>query len=74
MNEDKFGRIEDNFIFKLNLFYDKCQLVDLLLDVYLKSAPVMLTSQAQTYFYTNCKSIVSFNDFQQKTQLLFEGL
>ena len=33
----------------------------------------MLTSQAQTHFYVNRKSIVSFDDFCQKIRLFFEG-
>lgn len=62
-NEDKFSRTEDNFTFKLSIFYDKCQLVGLLLDTYFEGVSVLLTGQAQTHFYTNCKSIVSFDDF-----------
>ena len=65
--------MEDNFAFKLSIFYDKCQLVGLPSDAYLEDASVMLTRQAQTHFYTNCKSIVSFDNFCQKIQLFFKG-
>ena len=70
-NKDKFGGTEDNFTFKLSIFYDKCQLIDLPLDAYLKNSSIILTGQSQTYIYTNCKSIVLFDDFCQKIQLFF---
>ena len=72
-NEDKFGRTGDNFTFKPSIFYDKCQLVGLPPDAYLEGASVMLTGQAQTHFYANRESIVSFDDFCQKIRLFFEG-
>lgn len=71
-NKDKSGGTGDNFTFKLSVFYDKCQLVGLSSDTYLKGAFVMLTGQAQTHFYTNPESIMSFDDFWQKIQLFFE--
>ena len=72
-NEDKFGGTGDNFAFKLSIFYDKCQLVGLPSDAYLEGASVMLTGQAQTHFYANRESIVSFDDFCRKIRLFFEG-
>ena len=72
-NEDKFGGTGDNFTFKLSIFYDKCQLVGLPPDAYLEGASVMLTGQAQTHFYANRESIVSFDDFCRKIRLFFEG-
>ena len=72
-NKDKFGGTGDNFAFKLNIFYDKCQLVGLLSDAYLEGASVMLTGQAKTHFYANRESIVSFDDFCQKIRLFFKG-
>lgn len=51
---------------KLSVFYDKCQFVSLSSDIYLNDAFVILTNQAQIYFYTNHNSIVSFEDFCQK--------
>ena len=65
-NKDKFGRTRDNFTFKLSIFYDKCQLVGLHPDAYFEGASVMLTGQAQTHFYANRESIVSFDDFCRK--------
>lgn len=38
---------------KLSVFYNKCQLIDLFYETYLKNAFVMLTGQAQTHFYAN---------------------
>lgn len=62
---------KNNFIFKLSIFHNKCQLVGLLLDVYLRNAFVILTSQSQTHFYTNYESLVLFDNFCQKIQLFF---
>ena len=61
--KDKFGETKDNFMFKLSIFHNKYQLVDLSSDAYLESASVILTSQAQTYFYANHDSITSVEDF-----------
>ena len=72
-NEDKFGGTGDNFTFKLSIFHDKCQLVGLPPDAYLEGASIMLTGQAQTHFYANRESIVSFKDFCRKIRLFFEG-
>ena len=71
--KNKFGGTGDNFTFKLGIFHDKYQLVGLPSDAYHEDTFVMLTSQAQTHFYVNRKSIVSFDDFCQKIRLFFEG-
>lgn len=60
---DKFDGKGYNFNFKLSIFYDKCQLVGLSSDAYLEGAFVILTGQAQTYFYANEDSIVLFEYF-----------
>lgn len=73
-NKDKFGIIKDNFIFKLDIFYDKCQFVGLFLDVYLKVISIMSTGLVQTYFYTSYKSIILFDQFYQEILLFFQGL
>ena len=60
-------------MFKLSISHDKCRLVGLPLDAYLEGAFVILTSQAQTHFYTNHDSITSFKDFCWKIRLFFES-
>lgn len=64
--KDKFGGIRNNFIFKLSIFHDKCQLVDLFLDVYLENISVILINQAQTHFYANCNSIILFKELAKR--------
>lgn len=49
----KFDGKENDFIFELSKFYDKCQHIGLLSNVYLEDAFFILTSQVQTYFYAN---------------------
>lgn len=62
-NEDKFGIMGDNFIFKLIVCYDKSQVISLPLEAYFEDVSIILTSQVQTYFYANQDFTVSFKDF-----------
>ena len=73
-NKDKFGGTRDNFIFKLSIFYNKCQFISLSLDAYREGASIILRNQAQTHFYTNHESIILFDEFYQKIRLSFEDL
>lgn len=65
-NKDKFSGTEENFTFKLNIFYDKYQLVSFLSDTYFKNASIILIGYTYTHFYANYESIISFDDFCQK--------
>lgn len=60
-------------MFKLSIFHNKCQIIYLNLDAYLKNAFVILTRQVQTYLYVNCDLIILFEDFCQQIKLFFEG-
>lgn len=62
-SKNKFGGIVHNFIFKLNIFNDKYQIVDLLPNLYPKDTFVMLIGQAQPHFYTNYEFIILFDNF-----------
>lgn len=53
----------DNFIFKLNIFYNKCQLITVPSNAYLEDVSVIFTEYAQTHFYANRESNLLFNDF-----------
>lgn len=45
--------MRNNFALKQSIFYDKYQLIGLPLYAYFEDAFVILTGQAQTYFYAN---------------------
>lgn len=62
-NKDKFGKIKNNFRFKLSVFYDKYQFVNLLLDAYLKNAFIILIKKSQISIYSNHDFIILFEDF-----------
>lgn len=61
-------------MFKLSIFHEQYQLIGLSSDVFLESAFVILTDQAQTNFYANRDSIRSFKNICCKIRLFFEGL
>lgn len=41
--KNKFDETKNNFLFKLNIFNNKCKLISYILDIYLKSVFVILT-------------------------------
>lgn len=62
-NEKQFNKTKNNFLFKPSVFYNKYQLIGLLLNAYYKNTSVILTNEVQTYFYANCNFIISFKNF-----------
>ena len=68
---DKFGGIDDNLNFKLQIFYDKCKKVDLSAHVYLQSVFSMLSDQALNFFYVN--QYQTFESFRNHIKQMFEG-
>ena len=50
---NKFEKIDDNFNFKLQIFYDKCKKVDFSTHVYFQSVFSMLSDQVLNFFYVN---------------------
>jgi hypothetical protein len=72
--KDKFSGIGDNFSFKLIIFYDKCELVELLSNAYIQKTSIMLSDQAQNHYYANRETTVSFDDFCRNMTTFFESL
>ena len=62
-NDDKFSSIGDNFSFKVKIFLDKCRRVDLPEDAYIQATSIMVSGQAQTYYYANCSNNSMFDQF-----------
>ncbi len=51
--KDKFSDTDNNFDYKVMIFYDKCRRVELSSHAYIQSVSVMLSSQALYYYYSN---------------------
>ena len=72
-DDDKFGGTGDNFSFKVTIFLDKCRRVGLPEDAYIQGASIMLSGQAQTYYYANRGNNSTFDQFCSNMQSFFEG-
>lgn len=72
-DDDKFGGTDDNFSFKATIFLDKCRRVGLPEDAYIQGASIMLSGQAQTYYYANRGNNSTFDQFCSNMQSFFEG-
>ncbi len=62
-DDDKFDIINDNFDFKILIFYDKCKRADLSRIAYDEDVSIMLRGQILIYFYTNRVIFTTFDDF-----------
>ncbi len=62
-NDDKFDIIDDNFDFKILIFYDKCKRADLSRIAYDEDVSIMFRDQILIYFYTNRIIFIIFDDF-----------
>jgi hypothetical protein len=73
-NDDKFDIVNDNFDFKIMIYYDKYKRVDLFSRVYDEDASIMFRDQTVIYFYINRHAFESFNDFCINIKNFFENL
>ena len=72
-DDDKFGDMGNNFSFKVTFFLNKYRHVGLPKDVYIQGASIMLSDQAQMYYYANCGNNSIIDQFCSNMQLFFEG-
>lgn len=72
--EEKFGGTGDNFVFKINIFYDKCRRAGISSTAYMEAASIMLIDQAQSHYYANGGIAASWKEFCRKMETFFEGL
>ncbi len=70
--QNKFDNIDDNFDYKLLIFYDKCKRIDVSKLMYDKAILVMLKNETQTHYYVNRINYVSFDVFCVDMKLFFE--
>lgn len=60
-DENKLSNMDDNFNFKVAIFYNKCKRVRLLVDVYIYDTLIMLSGQTQMHYYANHNDTSTFN-------------
>jgi hypothetical protein len=72
-DEDRFSDSEDNFEFKLLIFFDRCSQINLSKHAYLKVVSIMLFDQTLTYYYSNKAIYFIFDDFWTSMKAYFEN-
>ena len=60
-NDQKYSGISGNFNFKLTIFYDICNRVNILPNIYFKALPFMLIGLALNHYYNSRLAILIFN-------------
>ena len=70
--EKKFEKTNDNFDYKLLLFYNKCKRVNLFKRAYIYETSIMLTEQVQSRFYKIHNMILIFDEFCENMRDYFE--
>jgi hypothetical protein len=70
--ENKFKNKNDNFDFKIRIFYDKCNLIELLVHVYMQAASIILEKRALSHFYLSRMYAMMFNQFCINIKQYFE--
>ncbi len=71
---DKFDITNNNFDFKIMIFYDKCNRANLFQIAYDQNTLIMLRDQILIYFYINQHIFELFNDFCINIKNFFENL
>ena len=69
----KFSGTENNFEFKLIIFFEKCRRAELSFHVYLENASLMLSKKTLSVFYANRFFIFTFDEFCRSIQSKFES-
>lgn len=76
-DEDKYSGSQDRFDFKLTIFKDICQRINLAEDKWIKGLPIMLKGNARTYYYQSLfphiDETTSFETIINKIKSNFEG-
>src|SRR6266571_8467147 len=76
MEDNKYSGEDNNFNFKLTIFYDLYSRVDVPQEVKVKAYPTILYGLALNHYYTNLKNItltLLFNQICDTTHNYFKG-
>jgi len=57
MEDNKYSGEDDNFDFKLTIFYNLCSRADVPQEAKVKAYPIMLCGLALNHYYTNLKNV-----------------
>ena len=74
--DTKYSRENNNFNFKLTIFYNLCNRANIPQDAKTKAYPIMLCGLALDHYYTNLKNVTQTSSFDQicnATRNYFEG-
>jgi hypothetical protein len=70
--DNKFKNKNDNFDFKIMIFYDKCNVIELFEHVYIQIALIMLEKRALNHSYSNRVYAIIFHQFCINIKRYFE--
>lgn len=73
-DKNRFNDTDNNFNFKVMIFYNKYRQVKSPPNDYIYITSIMFFGQAQIYYYTNYRDIFTFDQFYTNIQLVLEGL
>ena len=65
MEDNKYSKKDDNFDFKLTIFYDLCSKADVPQETKVKAYFTMLRGLILNYYYTNLKNVTMTLSFNQ---------
>jgi hypothetical protein len=71
-NDEKFKSTDDNFDFKLRIFFNKCKRVELSSYVYMKKMSFMFEKCALFHFYDNQYENITFDKFRVDMKKFFK--
>ncbi len=70
--DEKFTSTDDNFDFKLRIFFNKYRRVELSSHAYMKEASFMLAKRALSHFYDNNYENITFDKFRDDMKKFFK--
>ena len=76
MEDNKYSGEDDNFNFKLTIFYNLCSRANVPQEAKVKAYPIMLRGLALNHYYTNLKNVtltLSLNQICNATRNYFKG-
>ena len=72
-DDQKYSGISGNFDFKLTIFYNICNRVNILPNAYLKALPFILIGLALNYYYNGRLAILIFDEACRQLCGFFKG-
>lgn len=70
-DKNKFDNIDNNFNFKVKIFYNKYKQIDFFLNFYIYKTFIILSDHTQIYYYINYRKIFIFYLFYINILIFF---